>query len=419
VSFGVGAADDAAADFARMLDCARASGDRRHEALALGWMGTMQSWGSEPEAGEKSLREALAIASEGGYTDVKAAAVFWLGGMTRIYGKIEESRPFLHEADELVPELGDPFTLGFWAFMGGMVENWEGRYDSSLQILERWRPAMDGAVFTLTARLWNEALALGGRGEYTAALSRLHEALAHCERTGEMLVRARALNTVGWILAELQDHESAIEWDRRSEETALEINSPDPEIESNARLNMGDSLRALGRGEEAEKYYAMVEQVVRNATPRERFAIWLYSQHLFHSFGELWLERGNFEKALAYAEECIQLAESTNRPKNVVKGRRLRGQVLLAHGEIDEADQEIEMALAIARGIGNPPQIWKTLVVLGDLRKAQERSKEAFEVYGEALTIIDRVAADLDDEKLRDTFLSSPHIQAIREASKA
>ena len=102
-----------------------------------------------------------------------------------------------------------------------------------------------------------------------------------------------------------------------------------------------------------------------------------------------------------------------------LRGAVSAGQVLLAQGEIDEADQEIEMALAIARGIGNPPQIWKTLVVLGDLRKAQERSKEAVEVYGEALTIIDRVAADLDDEKLRDTFLSSPHVQAIREASKA
>jgi class 3 adenylate cyclase/tetratricopeptide (TPR) repeat protein len=418
VHFGVGAADDAAADFTRMINCAQALGDDRMEAMALGWKGTMQSWGSQPEEGEKSLRDALAIAEKGGYADVKAAAVFWLGGMTRIYGKIEESRPFLQEADEPVPELGDPLTLGFWAFMGGMVENWEGRYDASIGLLERWRPAMDGAVFTLTARLWNEALALGGKGHFSAALSRLHEALAHCERTGEMLVRARALNTVGWILGELQDHEAAIEWDRRSEETALEINAPDPEIESNARLNLGDSLRALGRLDEAEKYYEMVEEVVQDASPRERFAIWLYSQHLFHSYGELWLERGDYTRALSYADRCLELAESTNRPKNVVKGRRLRGQALMGQDKLHDAEQEIDMALAIARGISNPPQLWKTLVALGDLRKAQGRTNEAGETYSEAVAIIEGVAAQVDDEKLRETFLSSAHVAGIMESAE-
>jgi tetratricopeptide (TPR) repeat protein len=303
--------------------------------------------------------------------------------------------------------------------MGGMVENWEGRFDAAIGILDRWRPSMDGAVFTLTARLWNEALALCGHGKYELALSRLHEALAHCERTGEMLVRARAQNTVGWVLSELQDHEAAIEWDKRSEETALEINAPDPEIESNARLNLGDSLRALGRPDEAETYYQMVEQVVRNATPRERFAIWLYSQHLFHSYGELSLERGEHDKALSYADECLQLAESTNRPKNVVKGRRLRGQVLAAQGEYGDAEVQIEMALAIARELGNPPQLWKTLVALGDLRNVQDRPKDAIEAFSEASAIIDRVAAELEDERLRDTFLASPHVQAIRDAAKS
>ena len=212
----------------------------------------------------------------------------------------------------------------------------------------------------------------------------MDELFTTCERTGETLIRARALNTVGWILGELQDHDGAIDWNRRSETLALELGAPDPEIESNARLNLGDNLRALGRLDEAEEYYRMVEQVVRDPKPRERFAIWRYSQHLFHSYGELWLARGDYEKALSYANECVQLAESTNRPKNVIKGRRLRGQVLTAQGKFDEAEPEIEVALAIAREIGNPPQLWKTLVALGELRKAQAKSDEARDAYREA-----------------------------------
>jgi tetratricopeptide (TPR) repeat protein len=274
-------------------------------------------------------------------------------------------------------------------------------------------------VFTQTGRLWNEALALAGLGEYVQALDRLQEALGICNRTGETLVKARAMNTVGWILGELQDHEAAIEWNRQSEEAALQINAPDPEIESNARLNLGDNLRALGRLDEAETYYQKVEQVVRNATPRERFATWLYSQHFFHSYGELWYERGDYDKALSYAGECVQLAESTNRPKNVVKGRRLHGQIISAQGKFAEAEEEIEMALAIAREIGNPPQLWKTLVAAGDLRRAQGRDADAKAAYDEAMMVIDGVASRLQDEKLRDRFLSSPHVQSIRATAAA
>jgi hypothetical protein len=37
--------------------------------------------------------------------------------------------------------------------------------------------------------------------------------------------------------------------------------------------------------------------------------LWRSSQHLFHSYGELWLVRGDPDKALAYADGCLALAE--------------------------------------------------------------------------------------------------------------
>jgi tetratricopeptide (TPR) repeat protein len=298
------------------------------------------------------------------------------------------------------------------------MHNWEGRYERSLDHLRRWQTALDATTVNQVGRQWNQALALAGKGAYTEALEMLQDALAGCERTGEMLFRARLQNTLGWVLSELQDHETAIEWDRRSEETALQIKAADPEIECNARLNMGDSLSALGRHDEAERYYRMVEQVVRNpGTIREQFALWLYSQHFFHSYGEYALNRGEHDQALALAEECVQLAESTNRPKNVVKGRRLRGQVLTALGKLGEAETELEMALAIAIEIGNPPQLWKTYVALGELRRAQGREDEALGAFGEALNVIHGVAERLEDASLRETLMSSPHVEAIRQAA--
>ena len=142
--------------------------------------------------------------------------------------------------------------------------------------------------------------------------------------------------------------------------------------------------------------------------------LWRYSEHLFHSYGELCLARGDHAKALTYADECLQLAEPNDSKKNIVKGRRLRGQALLAQGKLSEAQQELATALEIAKEIGNPPQLWKTYVALGDLCQAQGQTEDARKAYGDALAVIDGVAADLTDVSLKETLLNSDHVQEIR-----
>jgi hypothetical protein len=48
------------------------------------------------------------------------------------------------------------------------------------------------------------------------------------------------------------------------------------------------------------------------------------------------------------------------------------------------------------------------------LRQVQGRAQDAREAYRCALAIIDRVVAALTDASLRQTFLTSPHVQHIR-----
>ena len=146
--------------------------------------------------------------------------------------------------------------------------------------------------------------------------------------------------------------------------------------------------------------------------------LWRYSQHLFHSYGELWLARGDYDRALAYADECLALAVPSDSKKNIVKARRLRGQVFLAQGKLPEAEKELATALEFAQQIGNPPQFWKTFAALGDLRQAQGRAEDVRQAYRDALAVIERVAAGLSDESLRETFLSSDHVRNIRRAAE-
>jgi tetratricopeptide (TPR) repeat protein len=146
--------------------------------------------------------------------------------------------------------------------------------------------------------------------------------------------------------------------------------------------------------------------------------LWRYSQHLFHRYGELWLVRGDHDRALAYADECLALAEPSDSRKNIVKGRRLRGQIFLAQGKLPEAEKELATALEVAQRVGNPPQLWKTNAALGDLRQAQGRPDDALQAYRDALAVIEGVAAGLSDESLGETFLGSDHVQGVRRAAE-
>jgi hypothetical protein len=100
-----------------------------------------------------------------------------------------------------------------------------------------------------------------------------------------------------------------------------------------------------------------------------------------------------------------------------VKGRRLRGQALLAQGKPDEAEKDISIAVQVAHQAGNPPQLWKTLAALGDLRRAAGKSPEAGQAYLASFSVIEGVASGLADERLQTTLLGSSATKTIREAA--
>jgi len=416
VSVNLGNVEDAIADFKRMANAAQKLDDSHLEGIALSFCGMAALFGHEFESSEDYLRAAITIGDEG-FDDVRLLANVWLAELFLVTNRHQESVAPLGEIDALSGVVDDSFAEAWSGIVGGMRPHWTGRDSDALPYLENsWEAAQRMAMTTLWNR-WLEALIRGTHGEYEHAIAILNEVVSLAERVGEVLARARALNTVGWIYMELQDHETAMEWNSRGLDVALSINAPDPEVEFNARLNLADSLVALGRLEDAEEQLQPVERVYRNPQPPERFMLWRYSQHLFHTYGEIWLRRGDAERALDYAGECLMLAEQSESRKNIVKGRRLRGEALMAQGKLEAAGQEVEIALGVAKEVGNPPQLWKTYVTLGDLRKAQGELGEARKAYREAYSVIEGVADGLTDEALRGTFLKSPHVQGIREAA--
>jgi tetratricopeptide (TPR) repeat protein len=413
VNFCVGDLPGAIADFDRMVAASRRLGNRSLEGTALGYRGLLEVWNNDWERGEATLRTAWAIVEEG-FEEVRPLASYGLFFLLLTSNRLPEAEPLLITPDEAAA-LPDPFFQGAWNMALGFLEYWWGRPDEALRILQAIPEEAARVMFNRLTNWWAQTLALGTRGDYDAALSLLQHMKTTSERLDDTLMRARVLNTVGWIYGELQDPGRAMAWNQASVEMIRSLpDFPNPDVEMHARLNLGDNLVALGRPEEAETQFQTVEAVTRSTRPSDRWMAWRYSQHLLHSYGELWLQRGDLDRALACADECLELANHFSSRKNVVKGRRLRGQVLLALGRADEAEQELSAALAAAIELGNPPQLWKTHVALGDLRRAQGRSAGARAAYAEALAVVERVAAGLADETLGTTLRRSEHVQAIR-----
>jgi tetratricopeptide (TPR) repeat protein len=404
-------------DFNRMRTAARSMRARHLEGIALAYRGWAEHQNHREETAESTLKTALNMTEEG-FEDVRCFANVTLGAIYLIYNRHSEATPFLLEAEKLAPMVDDPFISGWWSMFGSLWPNWEGRYDDALRHHDKRRIAIKRGGIAFLMNCWVEALPRGGRGEYEQALALLEDVLAIGKRMGDDFWQARGLNTMGWLYGELQDHRQAMEWNTQGLEVALKANFPIPEVENNARLNLADNLLALNRLEEAEEQFKKVEQVARNPRPLDKFMLWRYSQHLFHSYGELWFTRGYLDKARSYADECLALAQKSNSQKNIVKSKRLRGQVFLSQGKLAEAEQELSTALEIAHRVGNPTQLWKTYSFFGNLRQAQDRSDEAREAYGDALFIIDKIATSLQNQSRKDTLMSSHLVQEIRQKAQ-
>jgi class 3 adenylate cyclase/tetratricopeptide (TPR) repeat protein len=416
VNFGIGDVPAAIADLDRMVGAARHVGSRSLEGIGLAHRGLLELYNHDFEQAEATLRSAWAVVEEG-FEEVRPLASLALAQLFAFSNRWEEVEPLLSWA-ETVPVMPDPFTDGWWNWYRGLVQYWRGHFDQAVGTLEAFSEDAERMVTIRLANWWTRGMALGGRGEYESALALLLQTLDTCERVGDWQVRPRVVNTIGWVFAELEDHEQALGWNRSGVELAGSIPGlPDAEIEGNARLNLADNLIALGRPDEAEEQFKALETVVRDPKPAQRWMLWRWSLHFFSSYGELWLERGDPVTTLGYGDECLALAEQTSSRKYVVKGRRLRGRAFLAQRRLGDAERELMSALQGAVELANPPQLWKTHAALGDLRQAQGRAEDAQRAYGAALSAIDAVAAGLRDERLRKTLLSSEWTENVRRAA--
>ncbi len=398
-----------------MLEVARQLGDREKEAGALCGMSASFGLAHEFEEALEYAERAKVLASEIGAKNILASSLNVIGLVHSTIGRLGEAAHLWEEALRISREAGNKGAEGFNLTMLGQLHNWKGEYEQALHLHEQtYRIGhTHNLQDALLQFIWARSIAYCGKGEYEQALTSLQEVFEKSERLGDKYFKCRILNTFGWVYGELYNLEPAIRYNRGGVELSYTIG--DPEIIRNAEANLGDNYLFLGDIDQAQQY---LEKAYRDSQQHgkwgEESMKWRYMQHCCHSLGELWLTKGEPEKALRFAEECLQLAEPTESRKNIVKGWRLQGQAYCVQGKLADAETALQKALALAKEVGNPPQLWKTYQTLGELHEKQGLMDQARTAYADALAVIDDVASRLHDQELKQTFLAAEPVQELR-----
>jgi predicted ATPase/DNA-binding CsgD family transcriptional regulator len=247
---------------------------------------------------------------------------------------------------------------------------------------------------------------LGARGDYTRALELEHEALAIAEEIEHRQWMTHSYCALGALHLDLLDLEKAQEYLEQALALAHQIGSAhwihcttgylastyvlqDEHAKAEAALNvvlaptmvletLGQRLAWCARAELAlahnEPHLALqiVEALIASAAPPEH--------HIAQVIPRLWRIRGEALTALAFS-----VSEADHR--------------------LVEAEAIFRAALKTARSQQAWPLVWRLHAALGNLYYRQHRKREAEQVYIDARSGIEAIAAELQDQALRKRFL--------------
>jgi tetratricopeptide (TPR) repeat protein len=279
------------------------------------------------------------------------------------------------------------------------------------------------------------------RGNYREALKCYEESLRIRREIGDKTGVAMSLSVMGTLHRSLYDLEKVMEYHKEALALTneLEMNRDMVEVLTGIGLDFhfsGDDENALdnlNRALETVEEFGLidVEMMVLNALSE----VWLskfkkHSRIRSHSSAKGKLNSEKFmNRAMVYCERLLKKAEQEGMKDFIVSGRKIKGEILLTVVRIGqasgsgsssqiakkskEAEKELKDALQIAEEIGASPLQWQIHASLGKVYEETGDKKKASDQFKKAKEIILDLASNIDDEKLKTSFLNAKQIQSL------
>jgi ATP/maltotriose-dependent transcriptional regulator MalT len=167
--------------------------------------------------------------------------------------------------------------------------------------------------------------------------------------------------------------------------------------------------RALAGDWEAAYRYALESVEIRDAAPSHLMVL----DFARHHETEAMLRGGDEQLA---REDARRLGERVggNRRFRLVHLRML---AVLARwdGENGEALARLHEAKNLAEELGLPGELWQIWAAVGELYEQRGEREEAHGAFSRAARIVETLAEGIEDEALKEGFLSAPQIRSVLE----
>jgi tetratricopeptide (TPR) repeat protein len=338
-----------------------------------------------------------------------ASAECVLGIRRLCIGDLAAGEIYLDRAIPVLKEKGAQLSVLDAVGFHGQLCTWRLEYS---QAEEELKSAHDnardlGAIFNVLQTLFCRGMALGNQGRLSEALAVLREGTRVAELNGERFWLPRLPNTLGWVYRELHDLETAIRLDDESIQQGREFGAP--EAEANAHVNLGHVYLVLG---ESARAFEHLEEAGR-LYGQDVWFRWRYNMRLQAELASYWITRGDLRAAAKHAGLALEGAQTTRSRKHMAWAHKLFGDIATLEERTEEAQGQYALALDVLRDHPCPTIEWKILKTSGELARRQKNEPAATERFGRARKVVQSLADGIQDQKLRQTFVSDRTVREL------
>ena len=386
----------------------------------------------EPDAAVAHAEMALEHARALGLEELVARSLYTLGISYNFAARWEECVALAREAAGLYARMGDrgAGSLAAQYLLVGSPPSealhnraMEAQCLATVAVGEVNRGELEASVNAGRAALkigreinneWSQALAATNLAHGLTEEARYGEAL----RTAQEGVRiARKLPSPGLPLLALYAAGNAyqavlgLEEAQTMYQEALEIADAVARPWRSLMVTRLCANRALAGDREAAHRHALDSVGIRDAAPAR--LVWLDFARYHET--EALLRGGNEDLAREDAKRLGERVGGDRRFRLV----HLRMLAVLDwwDGQTGEALARLREARALAEEIGLPGELWQIWAALGELHEQRGEPEEAHGAFSRAARIVERLTAEIEDDALKEGFLSAPQPRRVLEAS--
>ena len=393
----------AARDFTAMLDQARALDSLELQATALNALTMTLYFSHRLDETIARAHEALEVAERAGNEKLRIDTMFLIGLKHLCYGELKEGRKIVDEVVATARKLNHKPALCSGLAWRACLHFFQSEYALAVKLATEARrlasELRDG--FMLLTSMFFLGLSQGNQGKMSAALETLNEAMSKARGNGDLFWYPRFPNCIGWIYRELFDFESA----RKHNEEGIEVARCHHvlEAEANSLLNRGIDYTREGEPQKT----AAAFQDVRDIFERDEWFRWRYHIRLEAAMAEHSLKEGDLEKAREFVGRLRDRATEHEVHKYIALSHHLLARISIAAGDLVAADESFSAALTELEQYPAPLVAWRVHAARARLMSKLGREHEANESSARSSEIVNLIAANVADEKLRQTFLKA------------